>query len=179
MFILAAIYGLMNWKIFKQSVTSTTKMVGMIFLIITGATAFSQILAFSGASKGMAEFITTLPVAPILIIIAMQLVTLILGCFMEVISIMMITLPIFVPLVAPLGFDPVWFLAIFLVNIATASNTPPFGMSLFVMKGVAPKGTSMGDIYRAAIPMVVLYVVAMGIMLAIPQITLWLPSISG
>ncbi len=177
-FILAAVYGLMNWKIFKKSVTSTTKMVGMIFLIITGAQAFSQILAFSGASKGMAEFITTLPVEPILIIIAMQVVVLILGCFMEVISIMMITLPIFIPLVAPLGFNPVWFLAIFLVNIATASNTPPFGLSLFIMKGVMSKDTTMGDIYRAAIPMCVLYIIAMGIMLAFPQITLWLPGVS-
>jgi TRAP-type mannitol/chloroaromatic compound transport system permease large subunit len=120
-----------------------------------------------------------MPIAPILIIFAMQVVVLILGCFMEVISIMMITLPIFTPLVAPLGFDPVWFLAIFLVNIATASNTPPFGMSLFVMKGVAPKDTTMGDIYRAAIPMVLLYIIAMAIMLAFPRITLWLPSVSS
>ena len=108
----------------------------------------------------------------------MQIVVLILGCFMSVVAIMMITLPIFMPVVHVLGFDPVWFIVVFLINIEIAGISPPFGMSLFVMKGVAPKGTTMGDIYRAALPFCLLSILAMAIITIFPTIALWLPSLS-
>jgi TRAP-type mannitol/chloroaromatic compound transport system permease large subunit len=106
----------------------------------------------------------------------MQLVLLFLGAFMEVVSIMMITLPLFLPIVNALGYDSVWFAVLFLINTQTALITPPFGMSLFVMKNVSPEGTSMGDIYRSVLPYLIIQLVAIGVVMAIPQIALFLPN---
>jgi tripartite ATP-independent transporter DctM subunit len=175
--ILAISYRRFNRDILMKSITGTLSVTGMLFLIIAGATAFSQILAFSGASAGLTEFATELPVPPIFIIIAMQVVILFLGGFMDVVSIMMITLPIFVPVIISLGFDPVWFAVIFLINIEMAGISPPFGMSLFVMKGVATADTTMMDIYRAAIPFLGLSLIAMALVMAFPFLALWMPAL--
>jgi TRAP-type mannitol/chloroaromatic compound transport system permease large subunit len=149
----------------------------MLFLIMAGATAFSQVLAYSGASSGLSQFATSLPVAPIVIIIAMQVVVLFLGCFLEPVSIMMITLPIFVPVAVSMGFHPVWFAVMFLINIEMATTSPPFGLTLFVMKGVAPPDTTMGDIYRAALPFLYCDLVVIALILLFPTLALWLPGL--
>jgi len=98
----------------------------------------------------------------------MMALILVLGCFMEQIAIMLITLPIFMPIVIALKFDPVWFAIIMLVNLETALMTPPFGLLLFVMKGVAPAGTTFGRIYLAAAPFVVINVIVMALLLLFP-----------
>ena len=98
----------------------------------------------------------------------MQAIVMVLGCFMEQISIMLITLPIFMPIVIALKFDPVWFAIIMLVNLETALMTPPFGLLLFVMKGVAPRGTSFGQIYLAAAPFVVINTIVMALLIIFP-----------
>ncbi len=176
-FILAAAYKRLNWQMLKKTLGATLEVTVMILLIIVGAKAFSQILAFSGATGGLSELATGLPLPPIFIIIAMQIVILFLGMFMSVVAIMMITLPIFVPVVLTLGFNPVWFAVIFLLNIEMATTTPPFGLSLFVMKSVAPRDTTMGDIFRAALPFLYCDVIAMVLIFAFPMLTLWLPGI--
>jgi len=175
--IVALIYRCFTWEVIKKSILGTLRITGMIFMIVAGATAFSQILSYTGATQGLAQFATSLPVAPILIVIGMQIVVLILGCFMDVVAIMMITLPIFVPTVHALGFDPVWFGVLIMINIECALITPPFGMSLFVMKGVAPSGTTMGDIYKASLPFVIQQLLAMALIMIFPQIALWLPGL--
>jgi tripartite ATP-independent transporter DctM subunit len=175
-FIIAIIYGRLTWANTKNIITGTLSVAGMIFLIMGGATAFSQILGFSGASAGLGNWASTLPVSPIVVFIAMQIVVLALGCFMDVVSIMMITLPIFAPVIRELGFSDVWFATIFLVNIEIAGISPPFGMSLFVMKGVAPPNTTMGDVYRAALPFCAMGILAMALITAFPALALWLPS---
>jgi len=177
-FILAAIYGRLNWASVKKAVTGTITITGMIFLIICGAKSFSQILAFSGAISALSKLATSLPVAPILIVIGMMAVVVVMGCLMEPASIMMITLPVFMPVIEALNFDPVWFGTIFLLNIEMGLMSPPFGMSLFVMKGVAPLDTTMGDIYKAALPFLYLDVIAMALIIVFPSIALWLPSIT-
>ena len=175
--IVALLYRRLNWAVVKRATVGTLSVTGMLFLIIAGATAFSQILAYSGASAGLTELATGLPVSPIVIIMATQVVVLFLGCFMDVVSIMMITLPIFVPVVLSLGFAPVWFAVIFLINIEVAGISPPFGLSLFVMKGVAPPDTTLGDIYRAALPFCGLSLTAMALIMAFPTLALWLPGL--
>jgi len=175
--ILAFVYGRLNLEIVKKATTSTLSITGMLFLIIAGARAFSQILSYSGASQGLSELATGLPVSPIVIVIAMQVIILFLGGFMDVVAIMMITLPIFVPVILTLGFDPVWFAVIFLLNIEMAGTSPPFGLGLFVMKGVAPPDTTMGDIYRAALPFLGCDLIAMALIIAFPELTLWLPGL--
>ncbi len=175
--VLALINGRLNWDVIKKATTSTLEVTGMVLIIIAGATAFSQILAYSGATQGLCKFATELPVKPIVVIIFMQIVILFLGCLMDVVAIMMITLPIFVPIVNNLGFDPVWFATMFLLNIEIAGTSPPFGMGLMVMKGVAPPGTTMGEIYRAALPFIYCDLVVMALMLIFPKVALWLPGL--
>ena len=175
-FIIALIYKRLTWDVTMKAVKGTLSVTGMLFLIIAGAMAFSQILGFSGASAGLTELATGLALPPIVIIIIMQVIILFLGGFMDVVSIMMIVLPIFVPLVQALDFSPVWFAVLFLLNIEMAGTSPPFGMSLFVMKGVAPKDTKMIDIYTAALPFLGCDLFVMIMLFVFPSLALWLPS---
>ena len=161
----------------KDSAMTCVEITVMAFMIIGGSIAFSQILAFTGVSRELVKLVTGLGIAPILVLIAMQIVVLFLGTFMEQISMMMITLPIYMPVVAALGFNPVWFGILMLINLEIGLLTPPFGMLCFVMRGVSPPGTTMGDIYRAAFPFVLCNIVAMAIILFSPIIATYLPSI--
>lgn len=177
MFILVALYKRLNWKLVKACTLGTLKITGMILLIVAGAKAFSSILAFSGAVRGLAEIATSVPAAPIIVIIVMQLVVLIMGSFMESVSIMMITLPMFVPVILAMGFNPVWFAVIYLLNIEMGLTSPPFGLALFTMKGVAP-GATMKQVYLAALPFLGCDLVVMALLLAFPSLALWLPSLA-
>jgi tripartite ATP-independent transporter DctM subunit len=179
MVVLILAYGRMNWEVIKKSILGTLTVTGMAFAIIAAANAFSQILSFSGATQGLTEFATELPLPPIVLVITMQVVILIMGAFMDPVAILMITLPIFVPFILSLGFSDIWFAAIVLLNIEMAMTTPPFGLCLFVMKGVTRQEISMMDIYLSAFPYLMCDAVVMGLMLAFPQIALWLPSVSG
>jgi TRAP-type C4-dicarboxylate transport system permease large subunit len=100
------------------------------------------------------------------------------GGFMSLVAIMMITLPVFVPVVTELGFNPVWFATIFLLNIEMAVTTPPLGMNLYVMKSTAPPGTTMREIIWAAVPFLVCDSVAMALIIAFPPLALWLPNLT-
>ncbi len=175
-FVLAAAYKKLNWDMIKRTLGGTISISGMILLILVGATAFSQILARSGASVGFVQFILSLPLHPILVLVGMQFVVLVMGALMEQGSIIMITIPLFMPVVNNLGFDQVWFAVLMLINLTMASISPPFGLSLFVMKGVAPPDTTLKDIYLAAIPFMALEIIAMALIIAFPEIALWLPG---
>ncbi|MFC1891407.1 TRAP transporter large permease subunit [Thermodesulfobacteriota bacterium] len=178
-FIFSFIQGSLTWNVVKKSMTATLRITVMVFMIIAGSQIFSQIMAYSGAVYGLTDFVLGLPTHRILILLAMQIVLLLLGMFMNAQSIMMITLPVFMPVVFALEFDPVWFAVIFLLNMEMASTTPPFGLALFVMKGVAPEGTTMKDICYAAIPFLLLDVVAMALIIIFPQIALWPVQMMG
>jgi len=175
-FILSLFYRRLSWEVIKKSTIGTLTLSGMLFLILGSSGLFSQIIAFSGVSSGMAKFATELEVPPIMIVVAMQIIILILGAFMDVVSIMMITLPIFMPVVEMLGFDPIWFLVVFLVNIEMAGISPPFGMSLFVLKGIA-KDIPMGKIWLASGPFLICDVVVMVLLFIYPAFVLWLPEL--
>jgi TRAP-type C4-dicarboxylate transport system permease large subunit len=149
----------------------------MMFFILTASTAYSQILAFTGATRGLTEFVVGLQMPPLLVVIMMQLLLLILGCFMEQVSIMMITFPIFFPVIQVLDFDPIWFAVMALVNMEVGLKTPPFGLMLFVMKGVAPPETTMVQICRAAFPFVLADILAVALILFFPSIGTLLPGI--
>jgi TRAP-type C4-dicarboxylate transport system permease large subunit len=139
--------------------------------------AFSQNLAMSGASQGLIEFATSLPLTPIFIFIAMQFIVLVMGMFMEPGSILMVAIPLFLPIVYALGFDPAWFAVVLLLNIEMAVTSPPFGLVLFVMKGIAPADTTIGDIYRGALPFLGCDLIVMVLLIAFPTIALWLPRL--
>ncbi|MFH1756843.1 MAG: TRAP transporter large permease subunit [Pseudomonadota bacterium] len=173
--ILTAAYGKLNWAMLKKSVLATTELSVMILFIIACAEVYSQILAFSGATKGLIALVTRLKVDPIFIIIGMAIVLLILGMFIPVYPIMMITIPVFMPIVQSLGYDLIWFGVIFILCMEMGATSPPFGLVLFVVKGVAPPGTTMGDCYRGALPFLACDLVALILIIAFPMITLWLP----
>jgi tripartite ATP-independent transporter DctM subunit len=175
--ILALCYRRFTWDVIKRVSLGSVSLTGMLFLIICGATAFSQILAYTGGSRMLTELASNLPIAPILVIIAMQVLVLILGALMDVVSIMMITLPIFMPVVEILRFDTVWFLVLFLINIEMAGISPPYGMSLFVLKGVVGSEMSMADIYRASFPFLGCGLFVMALVLVFPLLALWLPRL--
>jgi TRAP-type C4-dicarboxylate transport system permease large subunit len=149
----------------------------MLFFIIAASQAFSQLLAYSGAASGLAKQALGLPVLPIIIMILMQLIVFILGMLMDPSSIMMVTLPLYMPIVHLLGFNDIWFAAIFLLNIEISLISPPFGLSLFVMKAVSSSDVSMIDIYRAGLPFIAIQVFLMALMFVFPIISLWLPSL--
>ena len=175
-FILAACYKRLNLELIKKSLAGTLKITVMMFLIVTGSLAFSQILAYSGATSSLVALVTSLPLPPLVLMISMQFVILILGMFMEQVSIMLITLPIFMPMVTALGFNEIWFALIMLVNLEVAMETPPFGFLLFVMKGVVPRHITMGDVYKAILPFIIIDVSVMILMLLFPEIVIWLPE---
>jgi len=175
-FVLTAGYGRLTGEVIRKSLLATVEVTGMALLIITSATAFSQILAHTGAAAGLSKFATGLPVSPWVILIGLQVVILIMGAFMEPVSIMLITVPIFFPVVQALGFDPVWFAIVCLVNIELSLITPPFGLDLFVLKGVCPPDITLGDIYRGVLPFVVINIVTLAIVMAFPPLATWLPS---
>ena len=176
-FILAAAHSRVNWQMMKKSITGTIQITVMILMIVATAAAFSQLLAFSGATRGLLALAVGLPITPILIFIIMQVVVLIMGMFMSVGAIIMIILPIFMPIVIALDFNPVWFAVVTLLNIEMGTTSPPFGLSLFVMKGVAPPDTTMGDIYKAALPFIYCDLIVMALLITFPMIALWLPGV--
>jgi len=174
--ILIGLHKRMSWAVLKKSIESTLRITVMMFMILTGSTAFSQILAFTGATKGLVEFVTNLKLSPLLVVAVMQGLLVFLGTFMEQVSMMMITFPVYMPLVRAFGFDPIWFGLLVLINMEIGMKTPPFGLCLFVMKGVVPPGTSMMDIYKSVAPFVFLDLLAMLIIMFFPSIALYLPS---
>nr|WP_309504612.1 TRAP transporter large permease subunit [uncultured Roseovarius sp.] len=169
-FLLAALYRRLSFKLIRSAIVGSLRITTMMFAIMAMATGFSQILAYSGATRGLLDALLQADVSPILLVIGMQIVVLILGCFMEQIAIMLITLPIFMPVIIYLGFDPIWFGILMLINIEMAMMTPPFGLLLFVMKGIAPADVTMAEIYRAVRPFVVCNLLVMAILILWPDI---------
>jgi tripartite ATP-independent transporter DctM subunit len=176
-FILAFIFKGFDWRMVWKSVLDSAKVSVMMFMILTGSTAFSQILGFTGAAEGLVSLATTLDLSPMALVALMQLVLLIMGTFMEPLSILMLTIPIFLPIISNLGFSPIWFGVLMLLNMEMANTTPPFGLTLFVLKGVAPAGTTMKDVYFAGLPFLACDAVVMALIIAFPQVVLWLPSL--
>ena len=148
----------------------------MSLLIIFGSATFSKILAFSGGSVGLIDWATGFDVSPLVMLLAMFGILLILGMFMDQLSMMLLTVPIFFPLAQTMGFDLIWFGVIILLAMEISFTTPPFGLLLFVMQGVAPPGTRFSEIVVAAIPFMACGMLLVALLIAFPEIALWLPS---
>jgi len=166
-----------TWQIFVDALRRTLNLTTMVMWILLGAKCFSHIYIAMGASELVHELITGFEVNRWFIVIGMQIVLFILGCFMDPAGIIMICTPVFIPLIIKLGFDPVWFGILFTINMEIGYITPPFGFNLFYMKGLAePMGVSMGEIYRSIIPFTLLAFIGIAIVMLFPQVALWLPS---
>ena len=176
--VLAAIYRSMTWDAWVKSLEGALRITVMSFLIIFGSATFANMLAFTGASSGLMNWALSFDVAPIGMVLIMIGVILFLGCFMDQLSMMLLTAPIFFPLAKTLGFDLTWFGLIMLLALEVGYTTPPFGLLLFVMKGVAPPDTTMRDIYLAAMPFIACVLILIGVIMVFPPIATWLPMVS-
>jgi tripartite ATP-independent transporter DctM subunit len=175
--VVAWIYRALTWANLMRALMGTAGISGIILFIIVGATTFAQILTFSGATNGLVEAIKGAELAPWLVLAAMLLILIVLGCFVDQVSMMLICLPFFMPLVASYGFDPVWFGVLFLMCMQLGLLTPPFGMLLFTMKSVAPGEISMSQVWHAVTPYVVMGVLALAAVIAYPPLATWLPKV--
>ncbi|MET3506580.1 TRAP transporter large permease [Halalkalibacter oceani] len=176
--ILAIVYRKLSLKVLKNALVGTVKVSGMIMLIIAASAGFSQILSYTGATRGLVEFVVGTDVAPIITVIIMLLIVLMMGTFIEPISIMMITIPLYYPVITALEYDPIWFAIMMLICLGLGNITPPFGLLLFVMKGALPSNVPVKRIYTAVIPVVLLEMAVVALILFIPEITTWLPYLS-
>lgn len=174
--LLSSFYGGMNWDVFKKCLSGTLRLTTAMFIIIMASMVFSQILAFSGASKGLIETVVKLKMPPLLVLISMQIVLVFLGCFMDNLSMAVIAVPIYMPVIKALGFDPLWVAAMTLINMDMGNLTPPFGLQLFVMKGMQPT-TPMAVIIRSTFPFLLCEVLALVSIMIFPDIALYLPSL--
>jgi tripartite ATP-independent transporter DctM subunit len=173
----AWIYRSLSWASLMKALMGTAAISGVILFIIVGATTFAQILTFSGATNGLVEAIREAKFAPAVVLGTMMLILLVLGCFIDQVSMMLITLPFFMPLVALYGFDPVWFGVLFLICMQLGLLTPPFGMLLFTMKSVAPRTITMQQVYGAVAPYVLLGLAMLFLVMAFPPVATWLPRV--
>jgi len=175
---LAACYGELTWKAFVRSIDGALRVTVMAFLIIFGSATFAQVLAFTGASSGLMNWALGFDLSAIGMLLVMIGVLVFLGCFMDQLSMMLLTAPIFFPLAKTLGFDLTWFGLIMLLALEIGYTTPPFGLLLFVMKGVAPPGTTMRDIYLAGLPFIACVFLLIALIIVFPPIATWLPNLS-
>lgn len=175
--LLALFYGKLKWKTMKGTLSMTAQYTAMLFMIVIGATLFSRGVAFIGITKALASWIESMQFSPWMVMIAMQLLVLIMGFFIDAASITFLVIPFFMPIVNLTHLDPLWFASIMMINLELGSITPPFGLNLFVLKGVAPPEISMGDIIRGGLPFMLMHLLAMGLVMVFPQIALWLPNL--
>ena len=160
---------------FQNAIFCTVKTTCMALWILLGATAFAAALEYSGIPARVIEFIANLSVPPLLLIVCMNIVLIILGCFMESMGILMLVTPIFVPIIEQFGFSPIWWGVVFCINMELALITPPVGYNLFVLQGIAPD-IPLKSIYRGVLPFVIALLVTLAVVILFPQLATWLPS---
>jgi tripartite ATP-independent transporter DctM subunit len=173
--VVTALYGRLTPSVLTKSLDAVVRITAMILFIIAGAKAFSQLLALSGASQQFFNSITGLDVDPFVVLMAIQATVLILGLFMDPVAIMLVAIPIVDPVVVGFGWDTTWFYVLFLINMTIGLESPPFGLALFVLKGVVPH-VPLSDIFKAQIPFIAIDVFAMLLIMNYPIIVTWLPD---
>ena len=177
--LLAMAYRALSPAKMVAALRGTVGISGMILFIIVGATTFSQILSFSGASSGLVALITGQGLSPMAVIAGMMLVLIFLGIFVDQVSMMLITLPIFMPVVQAFGVDQVWFGVMFLICMQLGLLLPPHGLLLMTMKGVSPPQVRMGHIFQAVVPYVAMSILVLALVFFVPAVAVWLPKVLG
>jgi tripartite ATP-independent transporter DctM subunit len=174
---IAAIYRRLSWPLFKEICDETLKTTTLILWIFMAALTFSAVFDGLGATHAVEQILYSIGGGPLMIIVVMQLTFVLMGMVLDDTAMLFIVAPLYIPIVAKLGFSLVWYGVLYIVNCQMAILTPPFGFTLFILKGVAPKEVTMTDIYRSVWPFVVIQAVALAVIIVFPQIALWLPSI--
>ncbi|TMH98862.1 MAG: TRAP transporter large permease subunit [Betaproteobacteria bacterium] len=168
--------GKFGWDKLRKAAEDTAKVTVMLYWLFFGSSALIGVYTLAGGTKLIQDALAGLPVGPLGVVVLIQIVWIILGCFIDWIGILLLTAPIFVPVVLALGFDPVWMGVLFCMNMQISYISPPFGPAAFYLKGVTPAGITLGDIFGSIWPYMGLQVIALGLVVAFPQIALWLPN---
>jgi tripartite ATP-independent transporter DctM subunit len=175
--VLAATRWRLSWQVLKEVVVSTATITSMIFIILFGASIFAIVFRQLGGDNLVHEFLSSMPGGAIGAMIVVMLIMFVLGFILDTFEIIFIVIPITAPILLMLGLDPVWVGVMVGVNLQTSFLTPPFGFSLFYLRGVAPASVSTGQIYKGAIPFVALQIVAIALLFIFPELVTWLPSV--
>ena len=173
----ALAYRALGWRGLYDAARETVRTTAMLFMILAAAAMFGHALTIMRLPAELVEMVTALGVTRLQFILVVMLVVLVLGMFLETISIILVTTPIVLPALLALQIDPVWYGILLMINLELALITPPVGMNLFVIKGIA--GAPMAEIIRGIVPYVVLMLTGLALVLAFPGIALWLPSTMG
>ena len=174
--LLALAYRALTLDALQAALRGCVAITGMILFIILGATTFSQILSFSGATDGLVSAILGQGLSAFAVVAGMMLLLIFLGVFVDQVSMMLITLPVFMPIVTRLGIDPIWFGVLFLICMQLGLLLPPHGLLLMTMRGVSPPEVSMGHIFQAVVPYVIMSLLLLLLLLLVPAVATWLPS---
>lgn len=175
--IAAIIHRKFSLETLRKAAYHTLKVCGMVFWLIVGAKIFGSVFAITGVQHFLKSGLTSFPVSPWVIIIGMQLSFFILCMFVDDFPIMLLTAPIYVPIVKALGFNSLWFGVLIILNMNIAWISPPYGFNLFYGRALAPKGVTMGIIYRSVIPFILCQIICLVLVMIFPGIALWLPSV--
>lgn len=174
--VLAAIHRRMNLNNLREALQRTTRLTSMVFIIFIGATAFGLVFVGMGGDKLILDLFTALPGGKWTFLVVSMLLIFFLGFFLDFIEICFIVVPVIAPVAIHMGIDPLWFALLIALNLQTSFLTPPFGFSLFYLKASAPPTLKLESIYRGIVPFVVIQVIVLGLIIAFPQISLWLPE---
>jgi tripartite ATP-independent transporter DctM subunit len=173
----AWVRGELSWELLRGACHQTMSTCGLLLWLTFGATALIGVYNLLGGIRFIHDAMTDLPFAPIVVVMLMMAVLIVLGLFMDWVGILLLTMPIFVPIIQSLGYDPIWFGILFCINMQISYLSPPFGPAAFYLKSVAPPEISLQDIYRSLWPFMLLQITAMLLVMAFPQIALWLPEV--
>jgi C4-dicarboxylate transporter DctM subunit len=172
--IIAFLFYRFRFRNLVHVIKETATLTGMICIMIISAKVFSFLIGSSGMIQSLSNFIASSGLNPWLIVVCINIIILLLGCIMDGLAILLVSMPIFIPLIVSLGFDPVWFGVLVVVNLEIGLITPPVGLNLFFMKGVF--NVPVSEILRGVAPFIVVLLALLGILVAFPQLSLWLPG---
>jgi tripartite ATP-independent transporter DctM subunit len=175
-FVLGILYRRFSWKSFSQSLLAAGKVIPLVFLIVIGATMFTRFIAWCQLSATMSTFISGLGLAPLMAAAIVLVIFFILGCFIDVLTLLLVGVPTLHPIIVAMGIDPIYFAVLVILIINVGVITPPVGINLFTLKGVAPE-IPIGTIYRGVIPFVFATVIVVAVLFFIPPLITWLPGI--
>jgi tripartite ATP-independent transporter DctM subunit len=174
----AAIRGRLTIELLRDAALRTMVTVGVLLWLTLGANAFIGIYNIMGGTGYLRNLIAGLPLPPLGIVLVMMGILLVLGCIIDWIGITLLTMPIFVPVIKDLGYDPVWFGVVFCMNMQVSYLSPPFGPAAFYLKSVAPPDVTLQQIFRGVLPFIALQLIGLGLVLSFPQIATFLPSLA-
>jgi len=173
--LVAAIFGRLNWAMLRAAIASAATTSAVILVIVASAKLFSQLLSFAGATRGVVSLVSGADLSPDLTFLLMMLIPFFLCMFIDWLAFMLLAIPIYQPIVQAMGYDPIWFWALFMINLTVGSMTPPFGYTLFALKGASDQ-LSTGDVFRAAWPVVAIFLTGMVLLWAAPWLVTAVPA---